>query len=798
MERRLLAGLPEHITTGDASGVFAQHGVPKGEQVTDAGVGDAIVDLLALTARLHKPTPAQAAQMGRDATLRRVERRHQLPDAAFTYGSVEQQGEETQACGVAKHPEEARRQVSRLGAVGRCVMPEWLVRLRQILMPYHADFPHSHQVMLIYHTYTIVCGDMQVSSRQRAPGVPRRLAPPTGEDSSQGNAKMTSLSTAQDTTTRRPKRFALALATARLLYATDPRAFIISSLASLTEPLFYPAFLLLLQRLLTEIAGDNGSVRITSSVELIGAAMLAILLVQRLGIIVRDASSTILRQEAWVAISKRIMAKLPAVPYSLFENNAFQARYGLVIREASMRSITLVDSLLSTAPILVGAVAVALTLFTVAPLLVLILLVIAIPAAFIERRFSNAMYELQEHSAPLQLRLEALTNMQVDATWQRDVRIYQSDLLAREHSQLAHAYLRELKGVTARFLGLRSSAALVQVAGLGLAMVAAFALIARGQITLVSLAVLIPGIPLLSGMINAFIYSLRSLFESLRYADTLFEFLNTERIDGVALTPPAPALRRERLAAIRLDRVSYIYPQTQARALDDVSSVFRPGLTAIVGTNGAGKSTLVKLVTGLIAPTAGALYAQDAAGKQIPLETCAKAVLFQDPGHFPFSIRHNVTMQFDGEGKTDEDARVAAAVRDAGLEEAVAALPDDIETIVGAGFGGVADLSGGQWQRLALARLLAHDAPLLLLDEPSASLDPLGERQIFALLSTLAREQEKIILFTTHRYDTIRRADTIVVLVDGRIAEVGTPEELERKAGAFWSLYFGAEAQRVQ
>jgi ABC-type multidrug transport system fused ATPase/permease subunit len=609
---------------------------------------------------------------------------------------------------------------------------------------------------------------------------------------------MSSLTAPHNAPTRRPKRFALALATARLLYTTDPRAFVISSLASLTEPLFYPAFLLLLQRLLTQIAGANGKVQITTSVELIGAVMLAILLVQRLGIIVRDASSTILRQEAWVAISKRIMAKLPAVPYTLFENNAFQARYGLVIREASQRSITLVDSLLSTAPILVGAVAVALTLFTIAPLLVLILLLIAVPAAFIERRFSNAMYELQEHTAPRQLRLEALTNMQVDATWQRDVRVYQSDLLAREHGHLAQAYLAELKGLTARFLGLRSGAALVQVVGLGLAMVAAFVLIAQGQISLVSLAILVPGIPLLSGMISSFIYSLRSLFESLRYADTLFDFLSAKHIDGVALTPPAPATRRERLAEILLEGVSYTYPQTQATALAEVSCVFRPGLTAIVGTNGAGKSTLVKLVAGLTSPTAGALYGRDGAGNMISLDTCAKAVLFQDPGHFPFSIRHNVTMQFDGDDEADEDACVSAAVRGAGLEEAVAALPSGVDTVVGAGFGGVADLSGGQWQRLALARLLAHDAPLLLLDEPSASLDPLGERQIFALLSTMAREQEKIILFTTHRYDTIRRADTIVVLVDGRIAEIGTPEELERKAGAFWSLYFGAEAQRVQ
>ncbi len=110
-----------------------------------------------------------------------------------------------------------------------------------------------------------------------------------------------------------------------------------------------------------------------------------------------------------------------------------------------------------------------------------------------------------------------------------------------------------------------------------------------------------------------------------------------------------------------------------------------------------------------------------------------------------------------------------------------------MDTVVGAGFGGVSDLSGGQWQRLALARLLYHDAPLIILDEPTASLDPVGERQIFELLTTFAKE--KIILFTTHRYDTIRKADTIVVLVDGHIAEIGTHEKLASHTREFWSLF---------
>jgi ATP-binding cassette subfamily B protein len=491
-------------------------------------------------------------------------------------------------------------------------------------------------------------------------------------------------------------------------------------------------------------------------------------------------------------ISKRVMQKLPAVPYPLFENNAFQARYGLVIREAAQRSITLVDSLLSTAPIFFGLLGLAVTLFIIAPLMVLAMLLIAIPAGFIERRFSHAMYALQEHTAPNQLRMEALTNMQVDAPWQRDVRVYRSNLIAREHAALADAYLAQLKQLTRRFLGLRSGAALIQVLGFGLALTAAGALIARGQIGLASLAVLIPGLALLSGMLGSLIYHYRELLESLTYAATLFEFLTTESFDDhrAVLPSPAATLARAGLAAIRLEDVSYTYPETGTTALMAISCMFKPGLTAIVGTNGVGKSTLVKLLAGLITPTTGAIAAIGPAGVAQPLDVYAKAVLFQDPAHFHFSIRHNVTMQF--ERTTGDEARIAAVLRQAGLWDVVQGLPDGIDTVVGAGFGGATDLSGGQWQRLALARLLYHDSPLIILDEPSASLDPVGERQIFELLRTMAHE--KLILFTTHRYDTIRKADTIVVLVDGRIAEIGTHEELERNAGDFWSLFLAQGA----
>lgn len=394
--------------------------------------------------------------------------------------------------------------------------------------------------------------------------------------------------------TKVASRLALLRATLRLLYHSHPRAFAVSAMASLAEPLFYPALLLLIQQLFERLTGPDGSAQVTAQVLPIGIGIVALLLIQRLGIIVRDASSTILRQEAWVVISKQIMQKLPSVPYSLFENNDFQARYGLVIREASYRSITMVDTVLSTAPIFLGLLGVVATLFAIAPLMVIVLLVIAIPAGRIEQRFSQAMYELQEHSAPLKLRLEALTNMQIDATWQRDVRIYSSNLLEREHAALAESYLMQLKQLTGRFFKLRIGAALVQVVGLALALLAALALLSQGQLSLANMVVLIPGVSLLSGMISAFIYHFRSLLESPAYAQALSEFLETsfETEHGACGLLTSTSETRSKLASIRVKGVSYTYPEKDQAALADVSCEFTRELIAIVGTNGVGKTVV--------------------------------------------------------------------------------------------------------------------------------------------------------------------------------------------------------------
>jgi ATP-binding cassette subfamily B protein len=239
--------------------------------------------------------------------------------------------------------------------------------------------------------------------------------------------------------------------------------------------------------------------------------------------------------------------------------------------------------------------------------------------------------------------------------------------------------------------------------------------------------------------------------------------------------------------ALTLHDVGYTYPHSQRSALLDISCTFPSGATAIVGPNGAGKSTLVKLLAGLLEPTRGSIEVH------LPDGTCRspcrmhKGVLFQEPSHLYLTIRQNITMAFAP--LPGEEARIADALEQAGLAGVVRDLPDGIDTLVGAGFGGRVDLSGGQWQRLALARLIYQDAPLLILDEPIASLDPRGEQAVFRLF---ANRSDKIVIFTTHRYDSIPEDTNILVLVDGRIAESGRHEHLLRRQQDYWSLFMAS------
>ena len=255
----------------------------------------------------------------------------------------------------------------------------------------------------------------------------------------------------------------------------------------------------------------------------------------------------------------------------------------------------------------------------------------------------------------------------------------------------------------------------------------------------------------------------------------------------------APERLRE---GIRLDSVSFRYPGTERIVLEDVSLLLPAGaVVAVVGENGAGKSTLVKLLCGLYRPTSGRIALDDQDLASVDPVSWRRRVtgVFQDFFPFEFQLRRSVGIG-DLPRETDEDA-VAGALQKAGAAEFAQGLPDGVHTQLGASWPGGVDLSGGQWQRVALARGFMREAPLLtVLDEPTSAVDAETEHALFIRYAELARASAAagtggVTLLVSHRFSTVRMADTIVVLGGARVAEHGTHEQLMQLGGHYAELY---------
>ncbi|MYS95958.1 ABC transporter ATP-binding protein [Streptomyces avermitilis] len=239
--------------------------------------------------------------------------------------------------------------------------------------------------------------------------------------------------------------------------------------------------------------------------------------------------------------------------------------------------------------------------------------------------------------------------------------------------------------------------------------------------------------------------------------------------------------------AISARNVTYTYPGTAVPALAGVDLELKRGeVVALVGENGSGKTTLAHLLTGLYLPDHGTVE-----WDQVDLATAdpqsvwkSVAMVPQDYTRWPLTCRENITL---GMPSDEGDAAVLRAAEEAGAMAVVAHLPDGLDTSLARSWWGGHDLSGGQWQRIALARAFHKDAPVLILDEPTSALDARIEHQVFSRLRELSAGRTA--LFITHRLANARVADKVIVLEKGAVAESGTYDELLRIDGLFAELH---------
>ncbi|GAA2058972.1 ABC transporter ATP-binding protein [Streptomyces cheonanensis] len=263
---------------------------------------------------------------------------------------------------------------------------------------------------------------------------------------------------------------------------------------------------------------------------------------------------------------------------------------------------------------------------------------------------------------------------------------------------------------------------------------------------------------------------------------------------------PLPA----RIADIRFDRVSFGYPaapeaEAPRLALDEVSLSIPGGrITALVGENGSGKTTLVKLLAGLYLPGSGTVRFGGVATADADRQDLFSriAMVAQDFNRWRFTARINIAIGAPND--PIEERRVTSAATAAGADQVIAGLPRGLDTLLARGFQGGHQLSGGQWQRLGIARARYRDAEILIVDEPTAALDAKEEARVFAQIRELAAAGQTVILIT-HRMASVRHADLVHVLHEGRLVESGSPDELlAREGGRFRELYEIQAAQFVR
>lgn len=439
---------------------------------------------------------------------------------------------------------------------------------------------------------------------------------------------------------------------------------------------------------------------------------------------------------------------------------------------------------------LAGAAGAAFGLVLLQPLFAPAVMLVAIPAWLAARRRGLTYYRWARTVTPEERRRRYLTNVLSTRPSAAEVRAYWlKPFLDARIARLWEERLRELRSVTRRQLRLTLLATLATSAIMAGALLALAELTLSHDIGLASAGVTAAAIVLLTQRLTTAASSAGSLSESALYIDDFLGFVSRE--PGSA-REPVGAVAVQRSLDVLAEGVTFSYQGGRGPAVRDVSLAIAPGeVVALVGENGSGKTTLAKLLAGLYVPSGGRVLLNgiDTAGAGREELRGSVAVVFQDFLRYALPVSENIGL--GRHERLPDDAGVRESAEMAGAHGDIERLPQSYDTMLGPIFAGGTDLSRGQWQRVALARAIFRDAPFVILDEPTASLDAAAEHELFARIRLVL--EGRSVLLISHRFSTVREADTIHVMRAGEIVESGSHDELIAKGGRYAEL-FGMQA----
>lgn len=475
-----------------------------------------------------------------------------------------------------------------------------------------------------------------------------------------------------------------------------------------------------------------------------------------------------------------------AVELRAFESSGFFDRLQRVQTNALSRPSQLTQGLVGIVGGLAGTVALVLAIISIEPLLVPLLLLAGVPMFFTSRQESRREFDFMVAQTPRLRMRQYLGQVLTGRDEAKEIRAFAlATTLRARFDDIYGAYVSDLRRhVRARIrLALLGNTASALV--LAMTLFALVWLIEDGQVDLAEAGAAIVAVRLLASQITTVMRSSQRVFESGLFLDDLNGFVAMRpSVDPAALGDPAPKGFDE----LTVEKVGFTYPGSQVPALRDVSLRMHSGeIIALVGENGSGKTTLAKLLAALYDPSSGAIRwdGQDITRFERAGLRDAVAVIFQDFVRYQLPAGENIGM--GRSERMDDHTAVVDAARQAGAAEAIERLPHGYGTILSKLFREGQDLSGGQWQRVALARAFFRDAPFVILDEPTASLDPRAEHRLFQSLHQLLAG--RTVLFISHRFSTVRNADRIYVLHEGRVIEQGDHDQLMQLDGHYAELF---------
>src|SRR6266487_3190515 len=512
----------------------------------------------------------------------------------------------------------------------------------------------------------------------------------------------------------------------------------------------------------------------------------------------------LLQEQVSNRVQLEILKKANTLDLAFFENPEFYDKMRQAANQSTYQPVSMISQTFGLGQTVVTLVSLIFLLVHLAWWLAIVALIVPIPAFFSSTRYGWRGYQLMRRQSPERRLMAYFVSLMTTDTYNKEIKLFNlGDFFITRFWRLAtELYKQDKKLLLRRYSTNFIWSTLTVVANTAIYLYVALQAVA-GRITLGGLTLYTQTAIQVGQNFQGLLNGISSTYENTLYVNTLFEFLEySPRI--VSPTNPSPLDSTVEIKGLDIEfrDVSFTYPgkdpETQA-ALKHVSFSIRAGeAIALVGRNGAGKTTLVKLLTRLYDPDGGEILIGGRNIKEYDLKDLREqvGVIFQDYVNYYMSAQENIGV--GNVDKIEQRELVVSAARRSGANAVIERLPQGYDTMLGRWFKDLKEstqLSGGEWQKVALARAFMRDARILILDEPTSALDAQAEHEVFTHFRQLT--EGKTAVFISHRFSTVRLADRIFVIENGSILESGSHRELIALHGRYAELFdLQAEAYR--